>query len=96
MIELSDQQSLRGGFRSKTISSGLGPFFTRTRENANSLHGVSKSGWSCCCKASHKVLLQLERKVDQRDDNFNVLCCLPKNPEDADDEVRQESSTNLS
>jgi hypothetical protein len=93
MVELSDRQSLRGGFRSKTTSSGLGPFFKKTRENANNLHGLLKSSWNCCCEVSHKVLIQLERRVDQGDDNFNLLCCLPENKEKMDDEVREHSGS---
>ncbi|EPE34411.1 hypothetical protein GLAREA_10105 [Glarea lozoyensis ATCC 20868] len=85
MVVLSDRQSVRGGFRSKTASSGLGPFFQKTRENANNLHELLKSSWHCCCEVSHKVLIQLERRVDHGDDNFNLLCYLPETKEKMDD-----------
>jgi hypothetical protein len=94
MVELSDRQRLRGGFRSKMTSSSFGPFFKRTRDNSNSLHDILKNGWSCCCKVSHKVLLQLERKVDEGDDDFKVLCCIPTDPNSTNDEVCGKLITN--
>lgn len=75
MIELSDKQRSRGFQRTSTFA----PFFKTNRDNANGLHGVLRSSWNCCCAASHKVMLRLERKIDRGEDEFNMLFVVPSN-----------------
>jgi len=85
MIELSDKQRTQGGFQQL---SKLAPFFRATRENANTLHEALRSSWKCCCNASHKIMLQLERKVERGEDEFNILCVLPSTDSQAQTQVR--------
>lgn len=84
MIELSDKQRTQGVFRLSTFA----PFFQARQENARNLHEVLRSSWQCCCNASHKVMLQLERKVDRGEDEFNMLCVVPPNDPQDQPQVR--------
>jgi hypothetical protein len=74
MIDLSDKPLLQGAVR--TVSP-FASFFNRVRDNAHNLHEVLKGGWHCCCIGTHKGMLQLERRVDDRESNFKVLFVLP-------------------
>lgn len=75
IIDLCDKQRSQGFLKTSTFA----PLFKASRDNANGLHGVLKNGWNCCCTASHKVMPRLERKVDRRQDEFNMLCVVPSN-----------------
>lgn len=58
--------------------SKLAPFFAKVRDNAHNIHAVWKNGWNCCCSGTHKALLQLEMRVDDRASEFNVLLAIPE------------------
>jgi hypothetical protein len=73
MIELSDKQRLQG----VRIVSSLVPFFGKIWQASSELYEALKTGWHCHCIVSHKALLQLERRIENLDSNFNVLFVLP-------------------
>lgn len=52
-------------------------FFAKVRENAHNIHAVLKNGWNSCCSGTHKALLQLERRVEDRASEFDVLLAIP-------------------
>lgn len=74
MIELSDRHRAQGGLQPLST---FAPFFRASRENANNLYGALKNGWNCYCSTAHRVMLQLERKLDRGEDEFKILCVMP-------------------
>ena len=61
-------------------NSKLAPFFTKVRDNAHNIRTVLKNGWHCSCSSAHKAMLQLERRIDDRESEFSVMLAIPSVP----------------
>lgn len=72
MLELSDKQP-QG--KERALSS-IAPFLDKVRNNAYSLREALKNAWHCHCSSTHKALLQLEKRDNEREADFNVLFVL--------------------
>jgi hypothetical protein len=72
--------SCEGSQQALEINSKIAPFFSKVRENALDMHVVLKNGWHCCCTNTHKVMLQLERRVNNRELEFGILLAVPSAP----------------
>jgi hypothetical protein len=72
MLALRDAQP-RG--KERAVSSVV-PFLSRVRTNAYNLHEALKSAWHCRCSSAHTPMLQLERRDQDRESDFNILFVL--------------------
>lgn len=76
--------NIRGTYQKPGINLSMATFFNRVMDNARNLHSVFKNGWHCGCSDPHRAMLQLERRAQDRESDFNALFLLPS-PEAAVD-----------